>query len=85
MFKGFFIAQIIQNMLKSLKGIKEGYMKKLDNLLLISLDGMSDADIAILRNMPNFQRLFMLVNNVDSVFLTNTYPVHTSVITEVLS
>ncbi|MCI0502382.1 MAG: alkaline phosphatase family protein [Fusobacteria bacterium] len=60
-------------------------MKKLDNLLLISLDGMSDADIAILRNMPNFQRLFMLVNNVDSVFLTNTYPVHTSVITEVLS
>ncbi len=60
-------------------------MKKLDNLLLISLDGMSDADIAILRNMPNFQRLFMLVNNVDSVFLTNTYSVHTSVITEVLS
>ena len=59
-------------------------MKKFDNLLLISLDGMSDADIAILRNMPNFQRLLslgMLVNNVDSVFLTNTYPVHTSVIT----
>ncbi|MCL2774735.1 MAG: ectonucleotide pyrophosphatase/phosphodiesterase [Oscillospiraceae bacterium] len=56
-------------------------------LFLISLDSVSDDDVNILKNSPFFSRLLkkngVLVRNVKSVFLSNTYPSHTSVITGV--
>lgn len=59
-------------------------MKDKRNLLIISLDAMADSEIELLKEMPNFKRLLgegTLVRKVESIFLTNTYPIHTSVIT----
>ncbi len=53
-------------------------------LLLVSLDAVSDKDADRLLTMPNFSRFCSngtLVREVSSVFISNTYPVHTSVIT----
>lgn len=54
------------------------------NLLMISLDALSSDDLPLLESLPNFRRLCRegtLVKNVKSVFLSNTYPTHTSIIT----
>ena len=54
------------------------------HLLLLSLDCLSQEDLAQLVQMPHFSRLLgegTLVRDVDSVFLTNTYVIHTSIIT----
>lgn len=53
-------------------------------LLMVSLDAMSDADFARLAVLPHtaqFIRDAALVTGVMSTFITNTYPVHTSIIT----
>ena len=55
-----------------------------DKLLILSLDSLSEKDLDLLLGMKHFGSLLpegTLVREVDSIFLTNTYPVHTSVIT----
>ena len=56
-------------------------MKK---LLVVSLDAVSTGDLDLLTAYPNFHKLLRngtLVKGVDSIFVTNTYPIHTSMIT----
>ena len=58
-------------------------MKK---LLIISLDAVGDKEFNRLLQYPNFADVAgrsAIVRNVKSVFLSNTYPVHTSVVTGV--
>lgn len=58
-----------------------------EHLLLLSLDSLSEADLYKLMLMPNFSRLLKegtLVKEVNSIFLTNTYVVHSSIITGAL-
>lgn len=53
---------------------------------MISLDAVADADVDFLLSLPNFFALSKqgtLVWGIDSVFVSNTYPVHTSIITGV--
>ena len=55
-------------------------------LLMISFDAVADRDIPILMTLPNFSRLLRrgtLVREVESVFVTNTYPTHTTIQTGV--
>lgn len=54
------------------------------HLLILSLDSLSQEDLDQLSKMPHFSQLLQegtLVREVDSVFLTNTYTIHTSIIT----
>ena len=56
------------------------------HLLLISLDAVSDEDVDYLLEQPNFSELCSkgtLMREVESVFVSNTYPAHTSVVTGV--
>lgn len=56
-------------------------------LLMISLDAVSSDDLELLRKMPNFSALCdrgTLVRDVNSVFISNTYPAHTAIITGML-
>ena len=56
-------------------------------LLVVSFDAVSSSDLSVLLNFPNFQTLVKtgsLVKNVDSIFISNTYPIHTSMITGVM-
>lgn len=53
---------------------------------MISLDAVSSDDLAFLMEQPNFAKLrerSTLVRDVNSVFVSNTYPAHTSIITGV--
>lgn len=53
-------------------------------LLIVSLDAVSDEDVGQLLTMPNFGEFCnngTLVRQVNSIFISNTYPIHTSVIT----
>ncbi|MCO7124469.1 ectonucleotide pyrophosphatase/phosphodiesterase [Sporolactobacillus shoreicorticis] len=53
---------------------------------MVSLDAVSTTDINTLKKLPNFSRLAShgtLVRNVQSVFISNTYPCHSSIITGV--
>jgi len=55
-------------------------------LLVISLDALSCADLDYLRTLPNMSQLIKagtLVRDVKSTFVSNTYPIHTSMITGV--
>jgi len=55
-----------------------------NKLLIISLDAVSNDDIAILADCPTFRSLSeggTLVYDVFPVFLSNTYPIHTSILT----
>jgi len=55
-------------------------------LLVVSLDAVSSNDLDILAILPNFNKLMSnstLVKNVDSIYISNTYPIHTSMITGV--
>ncbi|MDD2371937.1 MAG: ectonucleotide pyrophosphatase/phosphodiesterase [Firmicutes bacterium] len=53
-------------------------------LIIISLDSLSEEDLGNLMLMDNFKALIpqgTLVTSVRSPFVTNTYPIHTSIIT----
>lgn len=53
---------------------------------MVSLDAVSTTDTKALMKLPNFSRLSSqgtLVQNVQSVFISNTYPCHSSIITGV--
>ncbi len=55
-------------------------------LIVISFDAVSTADIARLLTMPRFSVLASkstLVKDVESVFITNTYPCHASIVSGV--
>ncbi|MDD5603833.1 MAG: alkaline phosphatase family protein, partial [Eubacteriales bacterium] len=61
-----------------------GSVTKNKRLLLISLDAVTSGDLDILASLPNFseiRRRGTLVKDVASVFISNTYPAHASVIT----
>ncbi|MBP5492145.1 MAG: alkaline phosphatase family protein [Clostridiales bacterium] len=56
-------------------------------ILLISLDAVSDSNVDFLLSLPNFRKLAslgVLHRDVDSLFVSNTYPIHTSISTGVL-
>jgi len=56
-------------------------------LLLISFDAVGDIEFDTLLNYPNFARLAersAVTRQVQSIFLSNTYPIHTSVATGVM-
>lgn len=53
-------------------------------LMMISLDAVDSSDTQALLSMPNFSRLCArgtLVRKAESVFVSNTYPAHTSIVT----
>lgn len=59
-------------------------MAKGKYLLILSMDAVSDADVDQFLTMPCFSRLCSsgtLVRQVSSVFVSNTYPAHTSIVT----
>ncbi len=63
------------------------FLKSEKRLLMISLDAVSSDDLYVLSMLPNFSSLLKkgtLVRNVNSVFISNTYPCHTSIITGML-
>lgn len=54
------------------------------HLIMVSFDAVSDGDLDILLEQPNLARLCRdgaLMRQVDSVFVSNTYPAHVSIIT----
>ncbi|WP_180270640.1 alkaline phosphatase family protein [Sporanaerobium hydrogeniformans] len=56
----------------------------MSKVLVISLDAVSDETFDILKEYRHFKTLYRestLVREVDSLFLSNTYPIHTSVAT----
>ncbi len=56
-------------------------------VLLISLDAVSDSDFNKLKEYPNFKKYTenaCMVREVNSIFLSNTYPIHTSIMTGVM-
>ncbi|MGI5898592.1 MAG: alkaline phosphatase family protein [Christensenellales bacterium] len=56
------------------------------NLVMISIDAASSSDLAHILRLPNFAALkekSTLVKDVSAVFVSNTYPAHTSIITGV--
>ncbi len=55
-------------------------------LVLISLDAVGDHEVDALLSMPNFPRITSrgtLMRKVDSLFISNTYPIHASIQTGV--
>lgn len=62
-------------------------MAKKPRLLMISFDAVGDQDLELLLSLPNFPRVSSngtLKRRVDSIFITNTYPIHASIQTGVL-
>ena len=60
-------------------------MKK--KLLLVSFDAVGSDELVQLREMPNFSRIFShgsIFPNMQTVFISNTYPVHASIATGVV-
>jgi len=56
------------------------------HLMMVSFDAVDNQDLEALLSMPNFGALrkrAALARDVDSVFVSNTYPVHSSIITGV--
>lgn len=59
-------------------------MNRKKHLLMISLDAVDDTDVNLLLTLPHFSTLCKqgtLTRKVDSVLVSNTYVVHTSIIT----
>ncbi len=60
-------------------------MKK--KLLLVSFDAVGSDELNVLRELPNFKRIFSggsIFPNLKTVFISNTYPVHASIATGVV-
>lgn len=58
-----------------------GVVKK---LILISFDAVGSDELAQLEQLPNFRRFTKegkIFRDVESVFVSNTYPIHTSIVT----
>lgn len=66
-------------------GIKWRNMGK--KLLFISFDAVGSDELPVLRELPNFKRIFSkgrIFPNLKTVFISNTYPVHASIATGVV-
>jgi len=53
-------------------------------MIIISFDAVSSKDIEILKTLPNFKKIIdggSLINNVESVYPTLTYPAHATIVT----
>lgn len=53
-------------------------------LLLVSFDAVGSDELNILRELPNFKRIFSngrIFPNLKTTFISNTYPVHASIVT----
>ena len=53
-------------------------------LMLISLDAVDMHDLNVLKSMPNFSKLMtngVMIENVQSIYPTLTYPAHTTIVT----
>lgn len=64
-----------------------GAKKERRPILLISLDAVSDSNVDYLLSLPNFRKLASLGTlhrDVSSLFVSNTYPIHTSISTGLL-
>ena len=62
-------------------------MTSRQKLLMISFDAVGDQDVDALLHMQNFRKLCQsgtLVRKVSSIFISNTYPTHTTIQTGVL-
>lgn len=58
----------------------------MSKLCIISLDACSNQDFQFLKSLPNFTSILehsCVVEDVESIFVSNTYPIHTSIITGV--
>lgn len=61
-------------------------VNRLNRLLMISFDAVGDSRVEELCAYPNFRELYArsaVARSVETVFLSNTYPIHTSVVTGV--
>ena len=61
-------------------------LQQVKHLAMISLDAVDNEDVAFLKTLPNFgalTRRSTLVEHVAPTFITNTYPIHSSIITGV--
>lgn len=61
-------------------------MQQVKHLAMISLDAVDNEDVAFLKTLPHFRALTRrgtLVEHVLPTFVTNTYPIHSSIITGV--
>ncbi|MDZ4975818.1 alkaline phosphatase family protein, partial [Clostridium perfringens] len=57
---------------------------KTKHLIILSFDAVSSEDVVKLREFKNFKYLIengSLINNIESVYPTLTYPAHASIIT----
>ena len=53
-------------------------------LLLVSFDAVGSDELNILRELPNFRRIFSagcIFPDLNTTFISNTYPVHSSIVT----
>jgi len=74
--------------MKNIQAYAEGrpIMSDHPRLVLISLDAVGDHEVDALLSMPNFPRIASrgtLMRKVDSLFISNTYPIHASIQTGV--
>ncbi len=61
-------------------------MRQVKHLIMVSLDAVDNADVSYLKTLPGFRALVhrgTLVEHVSPTFVTNTYPIHSSIITGV--
>ncbi len=57
-----------------------------NKLVVLSLDSLQSDDLEVLLSMPNFSKLknkFSIVKNLEEVYPTLTYPIHTTILTGV--
>ena len=62
--------------------LKDG--EKMKYMIVISFDAVSSKDLEILKTLPNFKELIKngsLIENVESVYPSLTYPAHTTIVT----
>ncbi len=55
-------------------------------LLLVSFDAVGSDELPVLRELPNFKRIFpddCIYPDLKTVFISNTYPIHSSIVTGV--
>ena len=56
-------------------------------LLLVSFDAVGSDELSVLKNLPNFKRIFSqgsIFPDLKTVFISNTYPIHASIATGVV-
>ena len=56
-------------------------------LLLVSFDAVGSKELSALRDLPNFSRIFSggkVFPDLRTVFISNTYPIHSSIVTGVV-